>query len=153
MPMAQFSVGETPKVQTIAGSQVGLGVCYEADFGFEMAQVSQDVDWWLIVSDDGWFYPSAMAGQHWQMTRLRARELGREIVRVTNQGYTGVAHVDGSGTVVASPDSELAGHIVPVQSYSGLTPYVRWHDMPLLGLLSFVLALVLVRWRKHKAFN
>jgi apolipoprotein N-acyltransferase len=148
MPMAQFSVGETPKVQTIAGSQVGLGVCYEADFGFEMARVSSETDWWLIVSDDGWFYPSAMAGQHWQMTRLRARELGREIVRVTNQGYTGVAHIDGSGTIAAAPDSELAGHIVQVRSYSGSTPYVRWHDMPLLGVLSFVLALVLMRWRQ-----
>jgi apolipoprotein N-acyltransferase len=147
MPMAQFSVGETPKVQPIGDSQVGLGVCYEADFGYEMASVSADTDWWLIVSDDGWFHPSAMAGQHWQMTRLRARELGREIVRVTNQGYTGVAHTDGTGTIAASPDDDLAGHIVKVQAYSGTTPYVRWHDMPLLAVLSFILALVLTRWR------
>ena len=153
MPMAQFSVGETPKVQEIGGSQVGLGVCYEADFGFEMARVSADADWWLIVSDDGWFYPSAMAGQHWQMTRLRARELGREIVRVTNQGYSGVAHIDGSGTLVASPEDELAGHLVQVQAYAGVTPYVRWQDMPLLGLLSFILALGLMRWRKVARVN
>jgi apolipoprotein N-acyltransferase len=153
MPMAQFSFGETAKVQTLGKHHVGFGVCYEADFGFEMAQVSQDVDWWLIVSDDGWFHPSAMAGQHWQMTRLRARELGREIVRVTNQGYTGVAHTDGSGTIAALPDDELAGHLVSVQPYTGSTPYVRWHDMPLLALLSFILALVLMRLRFQRSVS
>jgi apolipoprotein N-acyltransferase len=94
-----------------------------------------------------------MAGQHWQMTRLRARELGREIVRVTNQGYTGVAHTDGSGTIAALPDDELAGHLVSVQPYTGSTPYVRWHDMPLLALLSFILALVLMRLRFQRSVS
>lgn len=153
MPMAQFSVGQTPKVQTIMGNKVGLGVCYEADFGYEMAGVTGETDWWLIVSDDGWFYPSAMAGQHWQMTRLRARELGREVVRVTNRGYTGIAHIDGTGTIAAFPDDFLAGHLMTVQSYSGNTPYVRWHDMPLLSILSFMFAFVLMRWQRVKNSN
>ncbi|MCH9742762.1 MAG: apolipoprotein N-acyltransferase [Proteobacteria bacterium] len=150
LPMAQFSHGSSAKVQPIAGQSVALGVCYEADFGYEMARVSAPADWWLIVSDDGWFHPSAMAGQHWQMTRLRARELGREILRVTNQGYSGVAHVDGNGSVAASPNDPLAAHLARVQAYEGITPYVRYQDMPLLGWLSFVFALLAMRWRQHQ---
>jgi apolipoprotein N-acyltransferase len=150
MPMSQFSAGELPKVQPLAEQQVGLAVCYEADFGLEMAIVTPTTDWWLVVSDDGWFHPSAMAGQHWQMTRLRARELGREVVRVTNQGYSGVARISGEGDVVAKPRDELAGHLVSVQAYSGETPYVRYRDMPLLMLLSFSIAMVFMRWRRSK---
>jgi apolipoprotein N-acyltransferase len=148
--MSQFSVGELPKVQPLAEQQVGLAVCYEADFGLEMAIVTPITDWWLVVSDDGWFHPSAMAGQHWQMTRLRARELGREIVRVTNQGYSGVARPNGEGQVVARPQDVLAGHLVSVQGYAGETPYVRYRDMPLMMLLSFSIALVFMRWRRSK---
>jgi apolipoprotein N-acyltransferase len=144
MPMAQFSFGETPVVQPLSTAFVAMGVCYEADFGTEMARSSAHADWWLIVSDDGWFYPSSMASQHWQMIRLRAKELGRDIVRVTNQGYSGVATVKGDAMPVASPDSPHEGHLVNVQAYQGETPYVRWHDMPLLGLLSFVLAMVIM---------
>ena len=150
MPMSQFSVGEQAKVQLLAAQQVGLAVCYEADFGLEMAIATPESDWWLVVSDDGWFHPSAMAAQHWQMTRLRARELGREIVRVTNQGYSGVARVSGDSQLVAIPTDGLAGHGVSVQAYSGETPYVRYRDMPLLMILSFSLALVFMRWKASK---
>lgn len=153
MPMSQFSVGDLPKVQLLAEQQVGLAVCYEADFGLEMARVASDSDWWLVVSDDGWFHPSAMAGQHWQMTRLRARELGREIVRVTNQGYSGVARVMGEASLLAQPTDSLAGHLVSVQSYSGQTPYVRFRDMPLLMLMSFSIVLVVMRWRLAQVKN
>lgn len=151
MPMSQFSAGELPKVQPLVEHQVGLAVCYEADFGLEMAVVTPSTDWWLVVSDDGWFHPSAMAGQHWQMTRLRARELGREIVRVTNQGYSGIARVSGEGNVVATPKDALAGHLMRVQAYAGETPYVRYRDMPLLMLLSFSIALVFMRWKRLRS--
>jgi len=148
MPMSQFSAGDLPKVQTLLGQQVGLAVCYEADFGLEMAMITANTDWWLVVSDDGWFHPSAMAAQHWQMTRLRARELGREIVRVTNQGYTGIARVNGEGEVVAQPNDPLSGHLLKVQAYQGVTPYVRYRDMPLLMILSFSIAMLVMRWRR-----
>ena len=150
MPMSQFSAGELDKVQPLARQQVGLAVCYEADFGVEMAIVTSRTDWWLVVSDDGWFYPSAMAGQHWQMTRLRARELGREVVRVTNQGYSGIARVSGKGDVVATPKDALAGHLMSVQAYTGETPYVRYRDMPLLMILSFSIVLVFMRWKRAR---
>ena len=115
-----------------------------------LAESGEDAIAFSTVSDDGWFHPSAMAGQHWQMTRLRARELGREVVRVTNQGYSGVARISGEGDVVAKPRDELAGHLVSVQAYSGETPYVRYRDMPLLMLLSFSIAMVFMRWRRSK---
>lgn len=148
MPMAQFSFGETPHIQTIAGHQVAMGVCYEADFGSEMARQTAVADWWLIVSDDGWFHPSNMAEQHWQMTRMRAVELGRDIVRVTNQGISGVAHPNNTDTIVGRPDDAMAGHLVKVQTYSGTTPYVDWQEMPLLSVLSFIFALTFMRWRR-----
>ena len=147
MPMAQFTAGTGAQVLPLMGQQVAMGVCYEADFVQEMARVDT-ADWWLIVSDDGWFYPSAMAYQHWQMVKLHARVLGREIVRVTNQGVTGVAKINGEGTVLALPTDALGARMAQVQAYTGQTPYVRWHDMMLLGMLSFVFAFVFMRHRR-----
>ena len=71
-------------------------------------------------------------------------------MRVTNQGYSGVARVSGDSQLVATPTDGLAGHGVSVQAYSGETPYVRYRDMPLLMILSFSLALVFMRWKASK---
>lgn len=149
MPMAQFSVGQQTPVQTLANQSVGVAICYEADFGHEMAQHTAATDWWLVVSDDGWFYPSHMAAQHWQMTRLRAVELGREIVRVTNQGYTGVVGVDATQRIAALPSDALAAKLVDVQAYRGETPFVRFGHLPLILLFSFTFAWIGMSWRRH----
>jgi apolipoprotein N-acyltransferase len=52
--------------------------------------------------------------------------------------------------VAASPNDPLAAHLAQVQAYEGITPYVRYQDMPLLGWLSFVFALLAMRWRQHQ---
>lgn len=149
MPMAQFSAGTTPRVMALLGDQVGLGVCYEADFLHELAQVNTAINWWLIVSDDGWFYPSWMAEQHWQMTRLHAIALGRDIARVTNLGITGVAQADGKTQVAATPQDGLGAKIVTIQHYHGHTPYSRWQDLPMLGFLTFMLTLMVMQYRRR----
>lgn len=151
MPMAQFSVGKQSPLQPLLDKTVGVAICYEADFAHELAKVSALTDWWLVVSDDGWFYPSHMAAQHWQMTRMRARELGREVVRVTNQGYTGVVDVDGHAQVVAQPSDPLQAHLLTVHTYRGQTPFVRYGERPLWVLFMGVLLwLSVCRWRQVK---
>lgn len=148
MPMAQFSRGSSPQLMALLGDKVALGVCYEADFLSEMSQVSGSADWWLVVSDDGWFHPSWMAEQHWQMIRLHAIALGKDIARVTNLGVTGVASAQGLSQVVATPSDAIGAKIVEVHRYQGSTPYMRWQDMPMLGVLSFILALVVMRYMR-----
>jgi apolipoprotein N-acyltransferase len=126
-----------------------LGVCYEADFLHELVAINSTTDWWLIVSDDGWFYPSWMAEQHWQIVRLHAIALGRDIARVTNLGITGVAQANGANQIVANPIDVMEAKIVKVQSYQGDTFYGQWQDMPILGIISFILALALMRQKRR----
>lgn len=153
MPMAQFSEGESAQLMALHGQKVGMGVCYEVDFLHELARVNASVDWWLVVSDDGWFHPSWMAAQHWQMVRLHAQALGRDIVRVTNLGISGVAAGDGREQIIATPDDPIGVRVVQLTRYYGHTPYSRWQDMPLLGIMSFIFALTLMRFRRERKLS
>jgi apolipoprotein N-acyltransferase len=90
-----------------------------------------------------------MAEQHWQIVRLHAIALGRDIARVTNLGITGVAQANGANQIVANPIDVMEAKIVKVQSYQGDTFYGQWQDMPILGIISFILALALMRQKRR----
>jgi apolipoprotein N-acyltransferase len=45
MPMAQFSEGQSARMMQLGHQQVGLGVCYEADFLHELVAINSTTDW------------------------------------------------------------------------------------------------------------
>ena len=84
--------------------------------------------------------------QHLQISRVRAMETARPMLRATNTGMT--AAIGPEGTVRAVLQPNAPGVLdVQVQGTHGLTPYVRWSNWSVLMLcLAILLAgLVLVR--------
>ncbi|HEV2189460.1 MAG TPA: apolipoprotein N-acyltransferase, partial [Stellaceae bacterium] len=74
-------------------------ICYEAIFPDAIVDPHDRPSWILNVSNDAWYGRSAGPYQHFAMARTRAVEDGLPLIRVANNGITGV--VDAQGRVLA----------------------------------------------------
>jgi apolipoprotein N-acyltransferase len=141
IPLSDFSSG--PRVQPpmrIAGQRVGVNICYEDAFGSEIAAQLPEATLLVNMSNVAWFGDSLAPGQHLQIARLRALEVGRAHLTATNTGIT--AALDRDGRVLAQLPQFTEGRLeVLVQGYEGATPYVRFRDWPALLLVVAMLAI------------
>ena len=99
------------------------------------------------VSNIAWFGRSHALPQHPQIARMRSLETGRPMLRSTNTGTT--AAIDAAGKVTAQLEPYTVGALdVSVQGTSGLTPFTRLGNAPILLLALLCLALALFApWR------
>lgn len=117
-------------------------ICYEAAYpGLTMA-LARESELMIMVSNDAWFGDSLAPHQHLQITRMRAIENSRAIVRSTQNGIS--ALIDANGQVLErSRQFEVAAVSGNVNLRQGLTPYQRWGGpywvlLPLAGLTVLV---------------
>ncbi len=75
----------------------GVFICYEAVFADEIRQFARHgAEVFVNISDDGWYGDTSAPWQHFNMTRMRAIENRRWILRDTNTGVTAVIDPYGS---------------------------------------------------------
>ncbi|MDD5296898.1 MAG: apolipoprotein N-acyltransferase [Rhodocyclaceae bacterium] len=140
IPMSDFSRGGLRQPPfSLAGEKLAADICYEDAFGEEIVQALPEASILLNLSNTAWFGDSLAQPQHLQMSRMRALETGRPMLRATNTGMT--AFINPDGVVLAQLPPFVAGGLtVNVHGYDGLTPYARWQDWPavLLALVFLV---------------
>src|SRR6266540_739948 len=148
IPMSDFSLGrQDPRPLSLAGQRVAPNICWEDAFGEEIIRQLPEATLLVNVSNVAWFSDSLAPAQHLQISRMRALETGRAMLRATNTGMTAI--IDPRGAVAARlpqfAESILEG---TVQGYVGASPYVKFGNTPIV-LLSVVLlgALVFIRRR------
>ncbi len=120
----------------LAGQRIAVNICYEDLFGREIIaawQVPERAPTLLLnISNLAWFDGSIALDQHLQISRLRALETGRPMLRATNTGATAV--IDARGAVAQVLPFRTEGVLdAPVTGHVGITPYVRWGDWPALA--------------------
>ncbi|MGT2495193.1 nitrilase-related carbon-nitrogen hydrolase [Cupriavidus basilensis] len=98
------------------------------------------------VTNLAWFGDTIALDQHLQIWRMRALEMRRPMLRSTNTGMTAVVTPDGvvaarAGLHGRHAHRQCAGH-------TGLTPYVRWGNIP--ALAACLLVLALAAWRRRQ---
>jgi len=148
VPLSDFSRGpENPKPLALGGQLVAPNICWEDAFGEEIIRQLPQATLLVNVSNVAWFGDSLAPSQHLQISRMRALETGRTMLRATNTGVTAI--IDPRGNVVARlpqfTEGVLSGE---VQGYGGASPYVRFGNYPIvLACLALVAALVLRRLR------
>jgi apolipoprotein N-acyltransferase len=131
----------------VAGQRVAVNICYEDLFGAEIIEAWHDPQhtptMLLNLSNLAWFNDSDALPQHLQISRLRALETGRPMLRATNTGATAIIGPHGEVTAQLAYDTVgvLDG---AVQGYTGDTPFIRFGNLPALGAV-FVLLLA-ARW-------
>jgi apolipoprotein N-acyltransferase len=144
VPLGDFSRGpDRPRPLALAGQRVAPDICYEDAFGEEIVRQLPEATLLVNASNVAWFGDSLAPSQHLQISRMRALETARYMLRATNTGVTAV--IDERGRVRARLPQFAEGALLgTAQGYSGATPYVRWANVPVLALCA--LALVLAAW-------
>jgi len=140
IPMGDLARGgETQPPLHVAGQQVAPDICYEDVFGEEVIRHLPQASMLLNLTNDAWYGHSFAAEQHNQISRMRALETGRMMLRATNTGVTSIIGADGK-VLQQLPQHVEAVLLGVAQGYQGITPYVRWGNAAVLLLVVLILA-------------
>ncbi|PWF24179.1 apolipoprotein N-acyltransferase [Corticimicrobacter populi] len=152
IPLGDFTRGTTAQAPfPLKGQYLAPNICYEDVFGNELLPALQPdaatgtpgATILVNVSNLGWFGDSWALRQHLQIARMRALETARPMLRATNTGVT--AAIDDGGVVIGQLPVYEAGVLdAQIQGMTGLTPYARWADRPVLILCGLILVLALL---------
>jgi apolipoprotein N-acyltransferase len=153
IPLGDFDRGDEAQPSFgVAGQRVAPNICYEDLFGEELAlrfeDESQAPTVFANLSNIGWFGKTIAVSQHLNISRLRALEFERPMLRATNTGATAI--IDHRGRVLAQLPPHQEGVLEGrVQGRVGLTPYAYWASRlglwPLVALALAVCAVAAAR--------
>ena len=152
LPFSVISSGEkNQKNLSVGNYQLANAICYEIAYPALVATQAANAHVVLTVSNDAWFGESIGPLQHFQMAKMRAMEIGRYIIRGTNNGVSAIIKPDGSVQVQGKQyiDTNLEGMVTPM---TGTTPFMFWKNYFILGLL-FVLAVSTFRRTPKNVLN
>ncbi len=89
---------------SVADSLVlGTLICFESSYGEYAARMTRKgAEIILVITNDGWFKNTGAYRQHLRLSRIRAIETRRDIVRAANTGIS--CHITRKGDIAASLD-------------------------------------------------
>ena len=156
IPLGDFNRGAIGQASMVwHGQHLAPNICYEDLFGEELGARFIDplaAPTILVnVSNIGWFGNTVAIDQHLQISRMRALEFERPMLRATNTGATVI--IDHRGVVAASLPRHTRGVLVgQVQGRTGTTPYAWWVSrLGLWPLWLLAIAIIFVAARARSA--
>lgn len=132
LPYSDMTAGDAtqPLLLTANGHKLAVAICYEDAYGAEQLFALREASILINVSNDAWFGDTIAPHQHLEIARMRALEAGRYVVRATNNGVSAFIGPDG-GLLETGPQFQFASMSRTVTPLSGLTPYARTGNWPL----------------------
>ena len=139
-----FSAGPGPRT-LLVDALPGFSplVCYDVIFPSRISGIPAP-QWLLNVTNDAWYGNSHGPYQHLDISRLRAVEEGRSLVRVANSGISAIVNIRGNiETKIPLSTLGLTDYRLETQTID--TPYAKYGDLLFviftILLLSFTLAI------------
>lgn len=153
IPLGDFNRGGLDQAPFVfAGQRIAPNICYEDLFGEELGARFADPAGaptvFVNFSNIGWFGNTVAIDQHLHISRMRALEFERPMVRATNTGATAI--IDHRGVVTHQLARHTRGVLlgsvqgrgVDAQQGWFITPYAwwvsRWGLVPLAGLAATI---------------
>jgi apolipoprotein N-acyltransferase len=152
LPYSDFTAGAADQPAVAAGGTIlSLSICYEDAYGSLNLSALEQARLLVNVTNDAWFGRSWARYQHFQISRMRAMEARRPLVRAANDGIS--ALVGARGEVLGrAPEFQSTVLRGTVQPRAGLPPFARFGNIPvvLLALAGFgLLAARQIRVRRQ----
>lgn len=148
---SSFTRGEARQKNLVAnGFNVLPAICYEIAFpNLLRSNLQENSDLLFTVSNDAWFGDSHGPHQHMQIARMRALEFGLPLIRVTNNGISGVYDpLSQNGQYL--PQFETAVDTFQLPLLTGKTLYAKYGNLLTYIVLIIMLLLSLI-YRKRKS--
>jgi apolipoprotein N-acyltransferase len=147
LPHSDFASGPADQPPlAAAGQKLGASICYEDAYGSSQLSALKEATLLVNVTNDAWFGDSTAKHQHLQISRMRALEAGRDLIRAANDGVTAFIAYDGR-IVSQLPQFKAAVLKGSVQPRTGLTPYARTGNWPAISLCILLLLAALAASR------
>jgi len=89
-------------------------ICYEIIYSGSLLKKSENYDFIVNISEDGWFGESVGIDQHFFHSIFRSIEEGKNIIRSANNGIS--AYIDSKGQIIKKIESTQKG-VIEVNSY------------------------------------
>lgn len=125
LPYSDFAPGTDHQAPlTAAGMRLAPSICYEDAFGSAQLDLVKRSDLLVNVTNDAWFGRSPARYQHLQISRMRALEADRYLLRAANDGVSAIIGPRGELLAVA-PEYQSAVLRGTVVARNGLSPYIR----------------------------
>lgn len=154
LPMSSFNRGDYVQNNLeVKGLQLTPAICFEIAFPLQIAaNITEQTDAIITVSNDAWFGDSHGPHQHLQIARVRAMEFGLPVLRATNTGVTAAYDHNGDllGILEQFEDAVLS---VEFNLVAGKTPYFKLGNLPIIILCCLGGAIALHLKRKHTTEN
>ena len=148
--MSSFSPGtdDQPPLYAV-GQPLAATVCYEDAFGAEMRDYLPQATLLVNGSNNAWYGDSLAPHQHLEISRMRALEFGRPMLRATTNGISAIIEPDGS---IATRSRQFVTDTISgtVQPMQGATPYTRIGNYAMLLLSVIALAVGFILRRQEK---
>ncbi len=108
--------------------RVGTGICYESVYGELMGRfVKNGANILSVITNDSWWDDSPGHRQHFDMSRLRAIETRRYVLRAANGGFSGVINPLGDVLEKTNYNERTALH-AKVYAQDRMTFYAKHGD-------------------------
>lgn len=113
MPMSNVahgsSIQENIQISSLDGISFSPLICFDVAFGNTVRKSNISSNFIINVSNDTWFGKSMGPYQHLAITRIRAIENNKWIIRATNDGISAI--ITNNGTIVDKIDKNISGVI------------------------------------------
>lgn len=140
LPMSEIIPGNRKSLLSHGRVRLAPLICYEIAYAGQTRRLAEQANVILTVSNDTWFGDSIGPHQHLEIAQIRARELGKPVIRATNNGFT--VFIDATGQIQSSlkrfEKGILIHDLIPADT---ITFYAKTGEIPLVILLVIILVI------------
>jgi apolipoprotein N-acyltransferase len=138
---ANYHAGDTVPALSCDGVSLAVAVCFE--IMFDQTDWIRDFDVLININEEGWYFETLAPIQRLFYARMRAMEMARPVVSMSNNGPSVVIDYRGRITDLTEVNQAVV-HTTSIELRSGFTPYHQYGNLLVWGIVSLILLLTVL---------